>query len=289
MKILERFELVIVEEAHEVSGEGFYTVMAACRNAHYRMALTATPFMKDDEQANMRLLACCGPVAIQITEKLLIDRGILAKPYFKFVAMPETTKPKRLARSTPWQRAYEEGVVKNEYRNKVICAEVLRGARYGLNAMVLVQHKAHGEILQAMMHAAGLRVQFIYGEDNQTDRDAALRALGSGALNVLIGSTILDVGVDVPSVGIIVLAGGGKAEVATRQRVGRGLREKKRGPNVALIVDIADDHNMHLKGHYLQRRAIIAGTPGFAENIVGDFDYVGLAFARKVDTVSSVS
>jgi superfamily II DNA or RNA helicase len=281
MEILAKFELVIVEEAHEVSSDGFYTVMAACRNAHYRMALTATPFMKDDEEANMRLLASCGPVAVQITEKMLIERGILAKPYFKYIELPDAHKPKALYRSTPWQKAYPVGIVENEYRNKRIVAEVMRARLYGLNAMVLVQHKAHGELLRKMMvEKAGLRAEFIYGEDNQSDRKRQLQALGRGDLDALIGSTILDVGVDVPSVGIIILAGGGKAEVATRQRIGRGLREKKAGPNVAFIVDFADDFNTHLKGHYLQRRAIVKGTPGFAENVVPDFDYAALGFTR---------
>lgn len=279
--ILAKFELVIVEEAHEVSSDSFYIVMAACRNAHYRMALTGTPFMKDDEEANMRLLASCGPVAIKITEKMLIDRGILARPYFKYIGLPEAHKPKTLYRSTPWQKAYEVGIVSNEYRNKAFCAEILRARSYGLNSMVLVQHKAHGELLKSMLQRAGLKVEFIYGEDNQSARSAALTALGNGGLDVLIGSTILDVGVDVPSVGMIVLAGGGKAEVATRQRIGRGLREKKGGgPNVAFIVDAADDHNNHIKGHYLQRRGIVKSTPGFAENVVEDFDFKALGFER---------
>lgn len=279
--ILAKFELVIVEEAHEVSSDSFYIVMAACRNAHYRMALTGTPFMKDDEEANMRLLASCGPVAIKITEKMLIDRGILAKPFFKYINLPEVHKPKALYRSTPWQKAYEVGIVTNEYRNKAFCAEILRARSYGLNSMVLVQHKAHGELLKGMLLRAGLKAEFIYGEDNQAARSAALGALGAGELDVLIGSTILDVGVDVPSVGMIVLAGGGKAEVATRQRIGRGLREKKNGgPNVAFIVDAADDHNNHIKGHYLQRRGIVKATPGFAENVVSDFDFKALGFER---------
>lgn len=280
--ILARFELVIVEEAHEVSSDSFYKVMEACRNAHYRMALTGTPFMKDDEEANMRLLAACGPVAIKITEKMLIDRGILAKPYFKYIELPEATRPKRLFRSTPWQAAYEAGIVEFEMRNKLMCAEVLRGMRYGLNAMMLVQHKKHGEILKDMLTKAGARVEFIYGEDNQKARDRALQALGRGELDVLIGSTILDVGVDVPSVGMIVLAGAGKAEVATRQRIGRGLREKKTGmPNVAFIVDVADSLNNHLQSHYFQRRQIVSSTPGFAENIVPDFDFVALGLEKK--------
>lgn len=282
IEVLSRFELVIVEEAHEVSSDSFYTVMSACRNAHYRMALTATPFMKDDEEANMRLLASCGPVAVRITEKMLIDRGILARPYFKYIQLPDAARPKRLFRSTPWQTAYDVGVVNFEARNKALCAEVLRGMRYGLNSMMLVQHKAHGEALKSMLQRAGARVEFIYGEDSQKERGRALQALGSGEIDCLIGSTILDVGVDVPSVGIILLAGGGKAEVATRQRIGRGLREKKNGlPNVAFIVDVDDHLNNHLKGHYIQRRQIVQSTPGFAEGIVTDFDFAGLGFARK--------
>lgn len=279
IEILSRFEFVIVEEAHEVSSDSFYRVMKACRNAHYRMALTGTPFMREDEEANMRLLAACGPVAIKISEATLINRGILARPYFKYIELGEELRPKRLFRSTSWQTAYEIGIVEFDARNKLLCAEVLRAMKHGLNAMMLVQHKRHGEILKEMLARAGARVAFIYGENDQKARNRALQALGKGDLDVLIGSTILDVGVDVPGVGMIVLAGGGKAEVATRQRIGRGLREKKNGmPNVAFIVDVADTLNHHLHAHYLQRRQIVTSTPGFAENIVRDFDFAGLGF-----------
>jgi superfamily II DNA or RNA helicase len=280
IEILKRFELVIGEEAHESSGDGFYTIMGHCVNAHYRMALTATPFMKDDEAANMRLLACFGPVAVQISEEMLIERGILARPYFKRIKLSEAGKPKSLYRSTPWQRAYEVGIVENVQRNKLLCVEVLRAMRYGMNAMMLVQHKKHGEILKAMLEGAGARAEFIYGDNDQEERDRALRKLGDGSLDVLIGTNILDVGVDVPSVGMIALAGAGKAEVAQRQRIGRGLREKKRGPNCAFIVDVADEFNTHLKTHALQRFAIVDGTPGFRENVVEDFDFAHLGFER---------
>lgn len=279
IEVLSRFEFVILEEAHEVSGNGFFEILRQCKNAHYRLALTATPFMKDDEEANMRLGASSGPVAIRVTEKMLIDRGILATPYFKFVKLPE--KPAKLYRSTPWQRAYEVGVVDHDTRNKHIIAEAMRAARYGLSIMVLVQRKEHGNKLCAKMNAVGLPATFIFGDDNQTERKAAIADLKSGRIKVLIGTTILDVGVDVPAVGMVILAGAGKAEVALRQRIGRGLREKRDGsPNVAFIVDFADDHNTHLKGHYKQRRAIIEATPGFAENIVEDFNFTGLGLRR---------
>lgn len=280
IEALGAFEYVILEEAHEASGNSYFEILRHCKNAHYRLALTATPFMKDDEEANMRLMASSGPIAIKISEKQLIDSGILAKPYFKFVKLKD--KPAKLFRSTSWQRAYELGIMNNDLRNKHIVAESIRAARYGLSTMILIQRKDHGEKLCSALNAAGLRATYIFGDDDQASRDAALKALGERRIDVLIGTTILDVGVDVPAVGMVILAGGGKAEVAIRQRIGRGLREKKDGsPNVALIIDFADDGNTHLKSHYVNRRAIIEGTPGFAENIVQDFNYAELGFERK--------
>lgn len=279
IEVLSRFEFVILEEAHEASGNSYFDILRHCKNAHYRLALTATPFMKEDEEANMRLAASSGPVAIRVSEKMLIDRGILAKPYFKFVELPEC--PPKLFRSTPWQRAYEVGVVNHDTRNKHIIAESMRGARYGLSVMVLVQRKEHGNKLCAKMKSVGLRAVFIFGEDDQDARKRAFRDLKEKRIDVLIGTSILDVGVDAPAVGMVILAGGGKAEVALRQRIGRGLREKRDGlPNVAFIVDFADGHNGHLKTHYKQRRFIIENTPGFAENIVSDFDFIGLGLKR---------
>lgn len=278
-EILSRFELVVLEEAHEVSGESFFAIMRCCTNAHYRLALTATPFMKDDEESNMRLMASAGHVGIQISEAELIDRGILATPYFKYVKLkvPAT----KLYRSTPWQRAIELGIVHYEHRNKLAAVEALRASRYGLTSMILVQRKEHGELLHALLTKVNLRVEFIQGADSQSERERALRKLENHEIDVLIGTNILDVGVDVPSVGVVILAGGGKAEVSLRQRIGRGLRAKKIGPNVTLVVDFADALNNHLRNHYQTRRALVESTAGFGEHIVDDFDFEALGFSLR--------
>ena len=273
LNILSVFEMVILEEAHESGGNEYYEILSACKNAHYRLALTATPFMRQDEEANMRLMAVAGPIGIEVTEEQLINSGILATPYFKIVPTAPVPKVKR---TSSWLRAYEYGIIKNEGRNGHIVFEVKRATAMNLPAMVLIQRKEHGQILEKMMTAAGIRAKFIFGENSQDERKKALKQLGNGELQCLIGSTILDVGVDVPSVGLVVLAGGGKAEVAHRQRIGRGLRAKKKGPNVALVVDFDDSINSHLKEHALTRENILRTTPGFAERILppgADFDF----------------
>ncbi|TYF62869.1 ATP-dependent helicase, partial [Enterobacter hormaechei] len=74
-------------------------------------------------------------------------------------------------------------------------------------------HERHGQILKAMLGERGLVASFINGKSSAATRSAKLAELAAGKIDVLIGSTILDVGVDVPSVGAVIIAGGGKAEV----------------------------------------------------------------------------
>lgn len=277
--VLEKFELVILEEAHEASGNSYYEIMRHCKNAHYRLALTGTPFMRESQESNMRLMACSGPIGIKITEKQLIDCGILARPYFKTIELKQ--KPAKMHIATQWQAAYRLGIVENEERNRRIVFEVIKGKQYGLTSMILVQHTAHGEKILELLAAAGIRAEYIRGENDQAERKRALTRLANGEIDTLIGTTILDVGVDVPAVGLIILAGGGKAEVALRQRIGRGLRAKKKGPNVAFVVDFSDHFNKILKEHAMQRLEVIKQTPGFAEGIVADFDYEKLGFTKE--------
>jgi superfamily II DNA or RNA helicase len=277
---LETVELLIGEEAHESSGNGYFDLARYMRNAQYRIALTATPFMKDSAEANMRLKATFGPIGIDITEKMLIDRGILAKPYFKFINVDCAPG---LRKTSPYLRAVELGIMGSLPRNTSIVHETARAKAYGLTTMILVGRKEHGKILAEMLTACGVRTLYIFGESTKKARAAALDKMKSGEIDCLIGSTILDVGVDVPAVGLLVIAGGGKAEVQLRQRIGRGLRRKKSGPNICLVVDYHDEHNKHLRTHAQSRQAIVTQTPGFAENVIAnddDFDYDKLGFRR---------
>lgn len=275
LDLLKQVGFLCLEEAHEVGSDSFFRVSQACTNAHYRLALTATPFMRDSEEANMRLMGATGPIGIEVSEKLLIDRGILAKPYFCFES---TVKPPKLYERSQWQAAYTAGIVANAWRNNRILSHVMEAKRFGLTSMVLVVRSQHGETIKALMEQAGLRVAFIFGSHKQEVRKKALQQLKDGELDCLIGSTILDVGVDVPSVGLIAIAGGGKAEVGMRQRIGRGLRAKKHGPNVCLVVDFRDEHNKILRRHAKEREQIVRETKGFGENVVSSFNYEALGF-----------
>jgi superfamily II DNA or RNA helicase len=269
IKLLEYFEVVIGEEAHEAGGNSYFEILQYCKNATIRVALTATPFMRAAEEDNMRLMAAFGPVLIKVSEKLLIDRGILAKPYFLYASPPPA---KLLRRTSPWQRAREIGITTSLPRNTAIVNLAAKAKAHGLPVLILVAAKKHGPILVEMLKAKGVRAVQIQGENDQDERERALAALESGKIDALIGTTIVDVGVDVPCIGMTILAGGGKGEIALRQRIGRGLRAKKNGPNITFIVDFTDELNSTLRDHARTRRALVEQTPGFVEGIVAAND-----------------
>lgn len=273
LRFLSLVEVVIGEEAHEVGGASYFEILQHCKNATIRIALTATPFMRDSAEDNMRLMAAFGPVLIDVSEKMLIDRGILARPYFKFVNAPT---PPKLHKTSPFERAYELGYISNEEMTKCIVLDAVKAKSKGLPVLTLVARKKHGDAIKEMMEIAGLRVTFIKGEDDMDGRRQALKQLSTGQLDVIIGTTILDVGVDVPAVGLVQLAAGMKAQVSLRQRIGRGLRAKKAGPNVAFVVDYSCNTNITLREHANQREMIIRKTPGFVEGCLEpdqDFDW----------------
>ena len=273
IKFLSMVDVVIGEEAHEVGGGSYYEILRYCKNAQIRVALTATPFMRASTEDNMRLMAAFGPILIDISEKLLIDRGILAKPYFKFV---DSEPHPKLRKSSSYERALKFGYAENNFLIADMINDAKHAQKHGLPVLVLVKRKNFGQILKKAYEAAGIRTAFLKGEDDMKERAEKLKDLTTGKINALIGTTVLDVGVDVPAIGLVQLAGGGKAEVALRQRIGRGLRAKKSGPNVAFIADYSCNINTYLATHARQRAEIIKKTEGFVEGILpkgADFDW----------------
>lgn len=281
LEFLSMIEVVIGEEAHEAGGASYYEILRHCKNARIRVALTATPFMRSSASDNMRLMAAFGPVLIDISEKLLIERGILAKPYFKFVDAPPS---KMLRKSSPFERAYQLGYTENPEMHRLIIEDAVKAAKRGLPILTLIARKAHGHALLKSFTDAGLRFVFLQGESDMEERKRNLKRLVTGELDGVIGTTILDVGVDVPSIGLVQLAGGMKAQVALRQRIGRGLRAKKAPlPNIAFVADYSCNLNNYLRDHARERENIIRNIPGFVEGIVDpETDLPWNLFALKI-------
>ena len=78
----------------------------------------------------------------------------------------------------------------------------------------------------AATELAGLRVGLLHGQMKTTEKDEVMEAFRSGSLDVLVATTVIEVGVDVPAATVMVIEDAGRFGIAQlhqlRGRVGRG-------------------------------------------------------------------
>ena len=101
---------------------------------------------------------------------------------------------------------------------------------------------------------AGLRLRVMHGRLPTDDKDAAMRAFADGSADVLVSTTVVEVGVDVPNATVMVIMDADRFGVSQlhqlRGRVGRGTE-----PGLCLLVTEAPEGSKAR-----QRLADVAGT-----------------------------
>src|SRR5258706_5241234 len=101
---------------------------------------------------------------------------------------------------------------------------------------------------------AGLRMRMLHGGMPAEDKDAAMRAFADGTVDVLVSTTVVEVGVDVPNATVMVIMDADRFGVSQlhqlRGRVGRGTE-----PGLCLLVTEAPEGSKAR-----QRLADVAGT-----------------------------
>ena len=240
-------QLVIYDEVHHGASDTSFKVLMACPAA-WRIGLSATPTGRSDG-ADLKTTGALGPVIFEVCPRELVAAGVLVRPVVEFVPVDEPLLPCAI----DYQTAYRLGIVENQQRHRLAAARVKQYLDAGLHVLVLVRQIDHGRALLAALHDVGVTAEFVFGAEHGTEeRGAALDRLRDGRLRCLVASEIFDEGVDAPAIDALVLAGGGKSEIRTIQRLGRGMRGGKRSP-VLHVCDFADMTDPRLARHALQR------------------------------------
>ena len=66
----------------------------------------------------------------------------------------------------------------------------------------------------------------LYGEDNLEERNKVKQQLYDKEIDIILASSVYDVGVDLSILSGLVLCGGGKSSIKTLQRVGRVIQAR---------------------------------------------------------------
>jgi len=243
---LREFEVLFMDECHHASANTWYKIGLLTHNAYWRYGLSGT-VLRRDELSNFKMLALFGPPIYQLQASDLIEQGHLSP-----IAV-EMLKNDEVVIGEKWQKVYEDGVVRSAPRNSLVVDRAADAFIKGRSVMILVRQIEHGHILQRMLvNQRHLPAVFLSGQSHSEDRGRAIYDYNSGQRFIIIASTIFDEGIDLPAVNTLILAGGGKSEVKTIQRVGRGLRKKQ--DNSTLMVYDFMDASKFLRKHSLHRR-----------------------------------
>ncbi|MCX6031017.1 MAG: ATP-dependent DNA helicase RecG [Chloroflexi bacterium] len=146
---------------------------------------------------------------------------------------------------------------------------IRRQAADGRQAFIiypLVEESEHSEAKAAIEEHArlksavfpNLRVGLLHGRLKGDDKDAVMRAFGAGELDVLVATSVVEVGIDVPNATVIMIEGAERFGLAQlhqfRGRVGRGQY-----PSYCILVSDAAE------GESIRRlQALEGSTDGFA-------------------------
>ncbi|WP_221585173.1 ATP-dependent DNA helicase RecG [Microbacterium sp. G2-8] len=220
--------LVVVDEQHRFGVEQRETLRAKGRNPHV-VVLTATPIPRTVA------MTVFGDLDVSTIRTMPAGRAGIET----FVA-PIAEKPGWFARV--WQRASEE--VQKGHQVFVVCAaidadqaagtavvddveidelpgdpeEERRGPRYGVTQVA--------ETLSRDPATAALRIRALHGRMPGEEKDAIMRAFAGGDIDVIVATTVIEVGVDVPNASAMIILDADRFGVSQlhqlRGRVGRG-------------------------------------------------------------------
>ena len=186
----------------------------------------------------------------------LINEKILAVPKLHLSKIPENTTLKKLIR---YKDVYQQGIVNNRTRNGRILTKTLSLVTEGRTVLIIVSQIEHGHNLinTANFLNPDLSEQmiFIYGDTDTKLRESVKAALNLKKFKVVITSLIWKEGVNIPTLGAVINAAGGKSELSTLQALGRGLRVAP-GKEDIVFCDFFDNSHHYLISHFGERLSL---------------------------------
>jgi ATP-dependent DNA helicase RecG len=241
--------LVVVDEQHRFGVGQREALRAKGKTAPHVLTMTATPIPRT------MAITVFGDLEISTLAELPKGR----QPISTHVV--ELAKPALVARV--WQRVAEE--VKAGRQAFVVCPRidgelVEEGSEPSESDEELEQGPAPAaavEVVEALRlnpALAGLNIGLMHGRQSLEDKTAVMQAFTAGEVQVLVSTTVIEVGVNVPNATAMVILDADRFGISQlhqlRGRVGRGEH-----PGVCLMVSASDQGSLAMK-----RLAAVAST-----------------------------
>lgn len=226
-------DVLIVDECHLFS-QGRYTKNALkALKAPIRIGFTAT--IPKESIAYNSIVGLLGPQITKITTKELIESNFLTECLIQVIPISYSIEIVDRLYGESYINLYNEFIVNNSTRNnviKLICDKISKG-----KILILVNRLDHLEVLHSLIPDA-IRLQ---GKDESDIRIQEIEKFtNSKEKKILIGTKILETGINIPEITHFINARGLKSDISTIQALGRALRKHESKPKV-YIFDFLDE------------------------------------------------
>ncbi|MFI5684936.1 ATP-dependent DNA helicase RecG [Streptomyces sp. NPDC051636] len=223
--------LVVVDEQHRFGVEQRDALRGKGKQPPHLLVMTATPIPRTVA------MTVFGDLETSVLDQLPAGRSPIASH-----VVPAADKPHFLARA--WERVREE--VENGHQAYVVCPRIgdeeddpkkagkkrspedEAEKRPPLAVLDVAEQLTKGPL-------QGLRVEVLHGRMHPDDKDAVMRRFAAGDSDVLVATTVIEVGVNVPNATAMVIMDADRFGVSQlhqlRGRVGRGS-----APGLCLLV-----------------------------------------------------
>lgn len=215
--------LVVVDEQHRFGVEQRDALRGKGKQPPHLLVMTATPIPRTVA------MTVFGDLETSVLDQLPAGRSPIASH-----VVPAADKPHFLTRA--WERVREE--VENGHQAYVVCPRIGDGEdengkgskkkpspedeaekRPPLAVVEIAEQLTEGPL-------AGLRIEVLHGRMHPDDKDDVMRRFAAGEVDVLVATTVIEVGVNVPNATAMVIMDADRFGVSQlhqlRGRVGRG-------------------------------------------------------------------
>ncbi|MYV66723.1 ATP-dependent DNA helicase RecG, partial [Streptomyces sp. SID2131] len=221
--------LVVVDEQHRFGVEQRDALRGKGKQPPHLLVMTATPIPRTVA------MTVFGDLETSVLDQLPAGRSPIASH-----VVPAADKPHFLARA--WERVREE--VENGHQAYVVCPRIGdeedRKKKSGASAEDEAEKRPPLAVLDVAEKLrtgplTGLRIAVLHGRMHPDDKDDVMRRFAAGDLDVLVATTVIEVGVNVPNATAMVIMDADRFGVSQlhqlRGRVGRGS-----APGLCLLV-----------------------------------------------------
>ena len=250
------FDMTITDEAHHCTGgwnsnrqvvDGQYGMVLSHNLSPIKLGFTAT--LPTEKEKILSLEGLIGPVIGEMTPQESVELEITMKPKIELIPVPYKMS---ISQYRKYKDLYEHGVVHNRIRNKLIAKLTKDRIKQGITVLIMVKEIQHGLNIQELAKRIfGIDIEFVRGETDTGTRLSVKNAFIKKKLKAVISTSVWREGINLPSLGCVINALGGKSEIQTLQSVGRSLT-KIEGKDCAEIIDFLDPYT-YLSSHTIER------------------------------------